>query len=138
MPEQFPRAGRIRIVNLHLAALLLGLVGTALTLLQGRYWLAHAADSRVLILTACVPPIAAIAFAIAPRHTLEDHSAFRSLHSWIVWLNLLFPVALTGLTMLLIAASGRFENFAGFAMLLAANAGRNLRDLVHHWWYART
>lgn len=127
---------RIRIVTVHLSALLLGLAGTALTLVQGRYWLAQAADERLLILTACVPLLAAIAFAIGPRHTVEDNSAFRPLHSWIVWGNLLAPVGLTLLALILVGVSGHFADFASFAMLVAANAGRNLRDLIHHLRHA--
>jgi drug/metabolite transporter (DMT)-like permease len=136
MPESVSQPAQIRIVTVHLIAMLLGLAGTALILLQGRYWLTEAADSRVLILTACVPLIAAVAFAIAPRHAAEDHSVWRPLRSWLVWGNLLAPVALTVLTLALITASGHFEDFAGFAMLLAANAGRNLRDLLHHLRHA--
>lgn len=132
MLESGSQPRHVRIVTVHLIALLLGLAGTTLTLLQGRYWLARVADDRVLILTACVPLIAAIVFAVAPRHAAEDPSAWRPVRSWLVWGNLLLPVVLTLVTLLLIAASGHFEDFAGFAMLLAANAGRNLRDLVHH------
>ncbi|HEX6549333.1 MAG TPA: hypothetical protein VF117_01560 [Gammaproteobacteria bacterium] len=137
MPETTAAPAQIRVVNVHLIALLLGLVGTGLTLLQGRYWLAQAADSRVLVLIACVPLIAAIAFAVAPRHALEDHAPLRAWRSAYVLGNLALPVALTLLAMLLVAASGRFENFFGFAVLVAANAGRNLRDLVHHWRHSR-
>jgi hypothetical protein len=132
MATPVTQATQIRIVTVQLVAFSLGLVGTALTLLQGRYWLAQAADNWVLILTACVPLLAAIAFAIAPRHAAEDDSKFRPLHSWTVWGNLLAPVGLTALTLIAVAASGSFQDFAGFAMLLAANAGRNLRDLIHH------
>jgi hypothetical protein len=132
MATPVTQATQIRIVTVQLVAFSLGLVGTALTLLQGRYWLAQAADNWVLILTACVPLLAAIAFAIAPRHAAEDDSKFRPLRSWTVWGNLLAPVGLTALTLIAVAASGSFQDFAGFAMLLAANAGRNLRDLIHH------
>lgn len=125
---------QLRVSTVHLIALLLGLAGTALSLLQGRYGLPQTANSKVLILIACVPPIAAIAFALGPRHTHADPSPFRPLRSWMVWGNLLFPPLLTILTLVLAAASGRFENFAGFTLLLAANAGRNLRELVHQLW----
>lgn len=137
MSELHSQPGQIRIVTVHLIALLLGLAGTALTLLQGRYWLAQPADTRVLILLAFVPLIAAIAFAVAPRHVQEDRSRFRPVRSWVVCGNLLAPVILTALALVLAAFSGRFENVAGFAMLVAANAGRNLRDLVDVWRYAR-
>jgi hypothetical protein len=132
MGDTVSQQAQIRIVTVHIVAMAFGLIGTALTLLQGRYWSAQATDPRVLILTACVPLIAAVVFAIAPRHVAENDAMFRPLHSWAVWGNLLAPVGLTVLTMILVAASGRFQDFAGFAMLLAANAGRNLRDLIHH------
>lgn len=132
MPAPLPSPARIRVVTLHLAALLLGFAGTGLSLLQGRYWLAHAANDWLLILIACVPLIAAIAFAIGPHHSMEDRSDFRPVRSLMVWGNLAMPVLLTLLTMILVAMSGSFEHFAGFAMLIAANTGRNLRDLIHH------
>ncbi|HET7649588.1 MAG TPA: hypothetical protein VFL15_02670 [Gammaproteobacteria bacterium] len=130
MSEPHSQPGQIRIVTVHLIALLLGLTGTALTLLQARYWLAQPADPRVLTLVACVPLIAAIAFAVAPRHVQEDRSPFRPIRSWVVSGNLLAPLILTVLALLLAAFSGTFEHVAGFAVLVAANAGRNLRDLV--------
>lgn len=132
MPEQMVQPLRIRVVTLHLIALLLGLAGTGLTLLQGRYGLAQPADMHVVILVACVPLLAAIAFAIGPRHGLENPAPFQPLRSLPVIGNLVAPVLLTALTLALVAVSGSFEHFAGFAMLLAANAGRNLRDLLHH------
>jgi hypothetical protein len=135
--EPTSQPAQLRIVTVHLIALLLGLAGTALTLLQGRYWLAQPADARVLILLAFVPLIAAFAFAVAPRHVQEDRSAFRPVRSWVVCGNLLAPVILTVLALILAAFSGRFEHVAGFAVLVAANAGRNLRDFIHVWGYAR-
>lgn len=137
MFEMTGAPAQIRVVHVHLIALLLGLVGTAFTLLQGRYWLAQAADGRVLMLTAWVPLIAAIAFAVGPRHALEDHAPLRAWRSAYVLGNLALPVALTLLALLLVAASGHYEDFAVFPMLVAANAGRNLRDLIHHWRYSR-
>ena len=46
-----------------------------------------------------------------------------------VWITLALPVLLTALALVLIGLSGSFANFFGVALLVAANAGRNLRDL---------
>lgn len=132
MTNQDSPPAHIRVATVHLIALLLGLAGTALTLVQARYWLALHTHSKLLWLIACVPLVAAIAFAIGPRHTAEDRSAYRPLRSAMVLGNLLAPIGMTLLTLLLVGASGRFDHFAGFAILVAANAGRNLRDLVVH------
>lgn len=131
------QTAQIRVATMHLAALLLGLIGTALSLLQGRYWLAQPTETWLLILIGCVPVLAAIAFAIGPRHAIEDRSEFLALSSVMVWGNLAMPVVLTALTLVLVGTSGSFEHFAGFAMLLAANVGRNFRDLIHHWRFSR-
>lgn len=134
MTDQNPPPAQMRVVTVHLIAMLLGLAGTGLSLLQARYWLTHPSHGLVLWLVACVPLIAAVAFTIGPRHVAEDKSPFRPMRSAVVLGNLSAPVILTCLTVVLVGVSGRFDHFAGFAMLLAANAGRNLRDLVFHLW----
>lgn len=120
----------MRVVTVHLLALLLGLAGTALTLVQARYWLTRETHGILIWLIACVPLIAAVVFAIGPRHVTKDRSPLRPIRSAMVLGNLSAPVVLTLLTLGLVAASGRFDHFAGFAILVAANAGRNLRDLL--------
>ena len=122
---------RIPTTTLRLWATLSGLVGTALVIMQALLWTTPShANHAVLILTALVPFIAAVVFALAPRHVMQDSAQSHPLHSPIVWVNLTLPLLLTLLTMILVAVSGSFDNFAGFALLLAANAGRNLRDFV--------
>jgi len=137
MTTRNSQPAQIRVVTVDLIALLLGLAGTSLTLIQARFWLTQPTHGGVLWLVACVPLIAAVAFAIGPRHTTEDRSPFRPVRSATVLGNLSAPVVLTLLTLVLVGTSGRFDHFAGFAMLVAANAGRNLRDLASHLWHAR-
>ncbi|MGA9852494.1 MAG: hypothetical protein WBR15_06125 [Gammaproteobacteria bacterium] len=132
MQSAAPSAGPcISAVALQLLAALLGLIGTALVIAQGLFWMpAGHANQATLILTAFVPLIAAIVFAVAPRHAPEDDAQNYPLRAPMVWINLALPVLLAILAVVLIGTSGSFDNFMGFAMLLAANAGRNLRDFV--------
>ncbi len=131
MPTPAQANVRISAVSLQLTATLLGLVGTALVILQALFWIPKGrANLAVLIFTACVPVIAALFFALAPRRV--EHQTVQS-HAWhapMVCVTLGLPLLLTILVMLLIGASGSFNNFSGLAMLLAANAGRNLREYV--------
>ncbi|MHB8405961.1 MAG: hypothetical protein ACYDCJ_11110 [Gammaproteobacteria bacterium] len=112
-------------------ATLLGLMGTALVIVQALFWIpSRYANLAVLILTAFVPLIAAVVFALVPRRVEEDNAQGYSVRAPMVWITLGLPVLLTVLVMALIGAGGNFDNFAGLALLLAANSGRNLRDWV--------
>lgn len=127
---QTPAIKRITAGRLYLAATLLGVAGTALAILQALFWISPGhANHGVLILTACVPVLAAMVFAVAPRHTAEDDAPDFALTEPRAFINLALPVTITLLTLALVGMSGSFDDFAGFALLLAANAGRNLRDL---------
>ncbi|MGH8283310.1 MAG: hypothetical protein ACRESE_05635 [Gammaproteobacteria bacterium] len=123
-------ARRISAVTLQLVASLLGLIGTALVIAQAMFWISGRTNVAVLILTAFVPLIAAIVFAVVPRRATEANSRDYPLRAPMAWVNLALPILLTLLAMILTGISGSFENFVGFALLLAANAGRNLRDFV--------
>lgn len=124
-----PAAPRMSTVILHLLSALLGLAGTALVIAQALFWIPRGhVHMGVLVFTACVPLIAAGVFAIVPRRAPEDDARNYPLRAPMVWVNLALPVLLTVLTMIVIGASGSFDNFFGLALLLAANAGRNLRD----------
>jgi len=124
---------RISEVTLQLVATLLGLAGTALVIMQALFWIPSGhANLAVLILTAFAPLIAAIVFALVPRRFEEDNAQGYPLRAAMVWITSGLPVLLTILVMVLIGTSRNFDNFAGLAMLLAANTGRNLRDLVHN------
>ncbi|MGH8397899.1 MAG: hypothetical protein ACRETA_06610 [Gammaproteobacteria bacterium] len=118
-------------MTLQLIATLLGLVGTTLVIIQALFWIpiGHA-NIAALILTAFVPLIAAIVFAIVPRRAAEEDARDYHLRAPMAWINLALPVLFTSLAMMLIGINGSFDNFVGFALLLAANTGRNLRDFV--------
>lgn len=121
----------ISAVTLQLVATLLGLMGTALVIVQALFWIpSHHANLAVLILTAFVPLIAAVVFALVPRRVEEDNAQGYSVRAPMVRITLGLPVLLTILVMALVGAGGNFDNFAGLALLLAANSGRNLRDWV--------
>lgn len=122
---------RISTTMLQLWATLSGLGGTAMVIMQALLWIPPGhANHAVLILTALVPAVAAVVFALAPRHAVQAGAKSHPLRSPMVWVNLGLPLLLTLITMILVAADGSFDNFSGFALLLAANAGRNLRDFV--------
>lgn len=123
----------MRLSRLHGSAALLDLGGLALVLLQAWFLVPSAeADHRVLILTLCVVPIACVVFFLVPRRAglkAETHVDQRSL---MVYATLGVPVLVGLLTLLLVAASHSFDSFAGFAMLLAADAGRNLCEWLRN------
>lgn len=130
--ENITGAGGISTVALQSAATLLGFIGTALIIVQAVVWVPHShASIAALILFACVPLIAAGAFAVMPRHSQESTALRYPLRAPFVWITLALPVALTALALVLIGLSGSFANFFGVALLVAANTGRNLRDLLH-------
>jgi hypothetical protein len=122
---------RISTVVLQLVASLLGLTGTALAILQALFWIPTGrANPSVLILIAFVPLIAAVVFALVPRRFAQDDARVYQLLSPMVCITLGLPLLLTVLVLLLIGINGNFDNFTGFVLLLAANTGRNLRDLA--------
>jgi hypothetical protein len=84
------------------------------------------ADRRVLGFTLAVVPIACLVFLLMPRRVqfLPEPSVPR--RSLMVYASLALPVAASLLTLLLVAVAGSFDAFAGFALLIAADAGRNL------------
>ena len=118
-------------IRLQLVATLLGLAGTALVIVQVLFWIPSGqANLAVLIFTAFVPVVAAIFFALVPRRVEQRAAQSYALLAPMVWITVGLPLLLTILVMVLIGMSGNFNNFAGLALLLAANAGRNLRDFV--------
>lgn len=125
----------ISAVIVQLAATLLGFAGTALVIVQAAVWVKHShASVAALALTACTPLIAALVFAAVPRRAPEGDSVRRySPRAFMLWITLGLPVVLTALAMVLIGISGSFADYFGLALLVAANAGRNLRD----WLRAR-
>lgn len=125
-----PADRRISSASLHLTATLLGFAGTALVIVQAVVWIKHShVSNAALVLTACTPLIAALVLAMVPRRVPEgDVRRYYSVMAAMVWITLLLPVLLTVLAMVLIGVSGSFADYFGLALLVAFNAGRNLRD----------
>lgn len=131
---------RLSACNLQLIAVLLGFAGTALVIVQAAVWVKHShASVAALVLTACTPLIAALVFAAVPRRAPEtDAVRYYSATSVMLWITLLLPVVLTALAMILVGSSGSFADYFGLALLVAVNAGRNLRDWLHALWLRRS
>jgi len=123
----------IRLSRLHGMAALLDLAGLMLVLLQAWFLVPPAeADRRVLLLTLGVVPIALLVFFLVPRRAglkAETHAPRRSL---LVYATLGLPLVATVLTLLLVAAGRSFDSFAGFALVIAADAGRNLCEWMRN------
>lgn len=120
-------------VRLHASAVLLDLAGLAALMLQALYWIPPLqADRRILVLVACAPLISLVVFALVPRRTMLGSDTSAERRAIVVYGNLGFPVAFTLLTGLLVAWNASFDSFAGFALLLAADAGRNMREALWH------
>lgn len=124
-------AATVRARNLYALALGLDLAGLALLLLQARYWLATPPSSKgVLILIACTPLITLLVLVVMPSRVSLQAETHYPRHSPLVWANLGLPVALGSLTLLLVGYTGRFDDFAGFALFLAIVAGYHLRECL--------
>jgi len=125
-PREIP-AAHIRLTRLHAQAAALDLAGLACILLQACFLLPpEQADRRVLWFTLAVVPIACLVFLLMPRRVqfLPEPSVPR--RSLLAYATLALPMAASLLTLALVAAGGSFDAFAGFALLIAADAGRNL------------
>ena len=136
-PATQPPAGRrISAGYLQFAATLLGLAGTALVIVQAAVWVKHShAGVAALVLTACTPLISALVFAAVPRRAPQsDPLRYYSAAAPMVWITLVLPVLLTALAMILIGVTGSFADYFGLALLVAVNAGRNLRDWLRVLW----
>jgi hypothetical protein len=123
----------LRLSKLHALAAGLDLAGLGLLMLQALYIIPAAqADRRILLLVLCVVPVASVLFLVVPRRAgllRETHVPRRSL---MVVVTLGVPAAVGPLTLLLVGVSSSFDSFAGFALLLAADAGRNLCEWLRN------
>lgn len=123
----------MRLARLHALAAALDLAALALLFAETLLFVPVAqADHRVLILVLCVVPIALVVFLLVPRRAgllRETEVAQRSL---MVYATLGAPVAVGLLTLLLVGLSRSFDDFAGFALVLAADAGRNCCEWLRH------
>ncbi|HSC48321.1 MAG TPA: hypothetical protein VLG68_09565 [Gammaproteobacteria bacterium] len=120
-------------LRLHAFAALLDFAGLAAMVLQALYWIPPMqADRRILVLVACAPLISLVVFALVPRRTMLGSDTATERRAIVVYGNLGFPVVFSLLTGLLVAVNGSFDSFAGFALLVAADGGRNLREALWH------
>ena len=122
-----PAGENLSTVKLHVLAAALDLAGLALVCLEALFWVpAGAADRRVLLLSLAVVPVALVVFAAMPRRSgfLPEREVAR--RSLMVYASLGVPLLVTLLTLLLVGVNRSFDSFAGFALLLAADGGRNL------------
>lgn len=131
-----PESRGISTAAVQLIATLLGFAGTALVIVQAAVWVKHShASVAALVLTACTPLIAALVFAAVPRRAPESDSVRHySPRAFMLWITLGLPVVLTALAMVLIGISGSFADYFGLALVVAVNAGRNLRDWLRTLW----
>jgi ABC-type amino acid transport system permease subunit len=123
----------LRLSRLHALAAALDVAGLTMLMFQALYFIPPAqADRRILLLILCVVPVALALFLLVPRRAgllRETHTSRRSL---MVTVTLGVPVTVSLLTLLLVGASGSFDSFAGFALLLAADTGRNLCEWLRN------
>lgn len=132
-------AGNIANVRLHVLAAALDIAGLGLLMLQALYWVPEPqADRRILLLTAAVVPIALIVFAVMPRRVQFLAETEVPRRSFMVYGSLGLPLLVILLTLVLVEMNGSFDSFAGFALLLAVDAGRNLWECLSLSFRARS
>ena len=123
----------MRLARLHALSAALDLAALLVLLAETLLFVpAEQVDRRVLILVGCVVPIALVVFLLVPRRAgllRETEVPGRSL---MVYVTLGAPVLVGLLTLLLVGVSRSFDSFAGFALVLAADAGRNLCEWLRH------
>jgi hypothetical protein len=121
------------LMRLHLAAAALDLTGLALVLAQAFYLVpADRADHRVLLLTLCVVPVAFVIFLLVPRRAGLQRETQVPRRSLLVYATLGMPVMVALLMLVLVAVTRSYDSFAGFGLLLAADAGRNSCELLRN------
>ena len=119
------------LVRLHARAALLDLGGLALVLLQALLLVpVGQADRRILLLSLAVVPVAFLLFAVIPRRVQFLAETTVPRRSMMVYASFGWPVVVTLLNVGLVAASGSYDSFAGFSLLLAVDAGRNLWECL--------
>ena len=124
-------AANFPLVRLHALAALLDLGGLALVLLQALLWVpATQADRRILLLSLAVVPVAFLLFAAIPRRVQFLAETAVPRRSMMVYASFGWPVVVTLLSIGLVAASASYDSFAGFSLLLAVDAGRNLWEYL--------
>lgn len=123
----------MRLARLHAFAAALDLAALALLFVETLLFVpASQADHRVLILVLCVVPIALVVFLLVPRRAGLLRETQVPQRSLMVYATLAAPVAVGLLTLLLVGVSRSFDDFAGFALVLSADAGRNCCEWLRH------
>lgn len=117
----------LKLTQLHALAAGFDLLALLLILAQALFFTpAAAADRRVLWLSLAVVPIAFLLFALMPRRVLFQPETEVARRSLMVYASLGLPLVAGLLTLVLVGVSRSFDSFAGFALLIAADGGRNL------------
>lgn len=123
----------MRLSRLHALAALLDLLALALLFAMTLLMVPAAqADRHLLALVPCAVPVALVVFLLVPRRAgllRETEVPGRSL---MVYATLGAPVLVGLLTLSLVGASRSFDSFAGFPLVLAADAGRNLCEWLRN------
>ena len=126
-------ASPLRLARLHLLGAALDLTALVLVLAEALLWVPVAqSDRRVLVLVLCVVPIALVVFLLVPRRAglLRETEVPR--RSLMVYATLSAPLLVGLLTLLLVGVNRSFDSFAGLALVLAADAGRNLCEWLRN------
>ena len=124
---------QFRSTRLHAIAAVLDLAGLALVLALAFLWIpAEQADRRALLLVLATVPIGFVVFAVMPRRVALQPEPFVERGSLMLRLTLGFPPAFALLTLVAMGLSRSFDGFAGFALVLAADGGRNLWEWLRH------
>ncbi len=131
-------ATQFRSTRLHALAAALDLIGLALVLALALFYIpVEQADRRALLLTLATAPIGFVVFAVMPRRVALPPEPFVERGSLLVRLTLGFTVGADLITLLAMSLSRSFDSFAGFALVLAADAGRNAWEWLRHRLAAR-
>lgn len=125
------RGSDLPLARLHTLAALADLAGLTCVLLQALFLVsAAAADRHILLLAVAVVPLAFLVFAVMPRRIQFLAETAVPRRSLLVYASFGVPALVTLLSLGLVAASGSFDSFAGFSLLLGADAGRNLWEAL--------
>ncbi len=131
-------APQLRSTRLHALAAALDLAGLALVLALAVFYIpVEQADRRALLLALATVPIGFVVFAVMPRRVALQPEPFVERRSPLVYLTLGFPLGAAFVTLLAMGLSRSFDSFAGFALVLAADAGRNAWEWLRHRLAAR-
>ena len=126
------------LTRLHARAAALDLAGLALVLAQAFLFIpASQADRRILMLVLAVVPVAFLLFAVLPRRVQFLAETTVPRRSLMVYASLGTPVLVTLLSLVLAGANDSYDSFAGFSLVLAADAGRNLWEWLSFTLRAR-